>query len=1099
MGWYNSSWTYRQKITVDATKVDEVFSLLPIYTSRLNLDFFDNAKAGAADIRITQADGTTEIARYIVAHDATAHTGLILANVLADVSISTNTDYYVYYGNAAASDHATSATYGRDAVFAEYEGAYMPGMTLSDLTGAGRDLTAVATPTTAASTYEGITAAVYNGTTQGHYYTGVAVTNWPMTIEALAYIANTTSNRPAVALVSTASNSPQAYVGFAQTADKISMTVNGDSGSTSTAETSTTYVANTYYHMMGTRDANTGTSTAYKNGGSSGTESTTITTPTFNTTSIGYLKLATPSTFLAGRVAVALLSNSVRSADYSNTMHNAWSTSGFFTAGAIETETGGTTGWVLFQTAATTTINANDRDWSNPNNALSIDVNAATAVLDDVTYQYSEKLKLTNPAYGIAIPSGETTYGAKFRVRKSGQTSSHREITDKTIKLIDNSGAEYGSNLADTVTAWPSTSTTVDYTFSGGSISDSTFNSSAGLAIQGDASTSNGSTTASVLTAWMRVDWDTPTSSNTGTGAITLGAATVSGTGTEREDGSGTPTLGNVDVSGAGTQSLTGSGAITLGAFGVEGASSGVLNGSGAITLGSVSTSGAGTQSFSGSGAISLGAVSVSGSEIAEETTGWFLFQDSDINSDQLDSPTVLGWRSDYYALTEDNDSADWGGGGLGYGEKFTVELNLTHPDIDEIPSSASVSSIEYRIRRFSWPVSTLTYDYIIRPIKGGVVAGDNIANEDAWDADLSGEDALYNGGLMGLDWSPSDFGTGFGISIRAKADVLSFVFGGNIMTVWGKINYTIPEPITGVGAIELGSISVGGGGDSNLLGSGSITLGNVEAKAAGNSDFCQCCIGYTMSTLLEIRKRLARESGHYELVADYDSGDYADNGMDEYIRGGARYLDDKFQYDKSEAWFYKKLVEGESLVTFQNNRIIKSVWVNQASGDRKKLKRLTLDEIREQYTKDTLAGETNGVPAYWTPAILGLAPEQYTEDAASFALEGLTDYDLIMFGNHYPHKGIYVMPPCDDTYTVEVLAEWYSAELCDDEDVSFWSQYPEILCMAARREIEIHLHRNTTGAADFERPILEKLLDLYRNLIAEEVSGPPEDLVMNG
>jgi len=507
MAWYNASWTYRQKITVDATYVDEVFSLLPIYTSRLNIDFFDRALAGAADVRITQADGVTEVARYAVAHDATAHTGLILANVLADVSISTNTDYYVYYGNPTASDYSASATYGRDAVFAEYEGAYMPGMTLTDLTGAGRNLTAVATPTTAASSYEGITAAVYNGTTQGHYHTGVAVTNWPMTIEALAYIANTTSNRPAVALVSTASNSPQAYVGFAQTADKISMTVHGDSGSTSTAETSTTYVANTYYHMMGTRDANTGTSTAYKNGGSSGTETTTITTPTFNTTSIGYLKLATPSTFLAGRVAVALLSNSVRSADYANTMYNAWSSSSFFTAGEIETQTGGTTGWVLFQTAAQTTTA--DVNWTNTSNALVDNASAATVAIDESSAMLSETLNLTNPNYGISIPSGETTYAVKFRIKRAGTGASGRRAVDSIVKFIDDTGSLVGSNLAS-ASIWPSTAGTADYTVSGYTPDGTEFTSAAGLALQASGVNQTGTQTASVYVAWMRVDWDTP-------------------------------------------------------------------------------------------------------------------------------------------------------------------------------------------------------------------------------------------------------------------------------------------------------------------------------------------------------------------------------------------------------------------------------------------------------------------------------------------------------------------------------------------------------------------------------------------------------------
>ena len=68
---------------------------------------------------------------------------------------------------------------------------------------------------------------------------------------------------------------------------------------------------------------------------------------------------------------------------------------------------------------------------------------------------------------------------------------------------------------------------------------------------------------------------------------------------------------------------------------------------------------------------------------------------------------------------------------------------------------------------------------------------------------------------------------------------------------------------------------------------------------------------------------------------------------------------------------------------------------------------------------------------------------------------------------------------------------------MCEDEDVSFWSQYPEILLLAARRELELHRHRNSTGAQDFERPLLMALRKLFHNMVAEEVAGPTK--VRNG
>ena len=261
--------------------------------------------------------------------------------------------------------------------------------------------------------------------------------------------------------------------------------------------------------------------------------------------------------------------------------------------------------------------------------------------------------------------------------------------------------------------------------------------------------------------------------------------------------------------------------------------------------------------------------------------------------------------------------------------------------------------------------------------------------------------------------------------------------------------------------------------------------------KAHSYNALCSCCEGYTMRTLLELRRLLVQQSGHYELVLDAEQEDWGDNGADVFIQAGQRFCDDQWQHHKSEAWLYVKMASGESLATFTNARIIKEVWLNKTGGPRTLVKRLTLNDIRERYTKAALADETTGTPLYWAPAVLGLAPQQFEETALTFEADGITDYDLIMFGNHYPYKGIYVMPPCDGDYTLEIKAEWQSHEMCDDADVSFWSQYPELLLMAARREIEIHLHRNTTGAQDFERPLMHSLQKLYHNLIAEESGGP--------
>ena len=118
MAWYDASWGYRVKITVDNTKVPSTQTDIPVYVdlSALPAGFHTNVKAAGADIRVTRTDETTEVAREVVFYDAATDTGELhfLANSLSG---SADTDFYIYYGNAAASEPAVGATYGRNAAW----------------------------------------------------------------------------------------------------------------------------------------------------------------------------------------------------------------------------------------------------------------------------------------------------------------------------------------------------------------------------------------------------------------------------------------------------------------------------------------------------------------------------------------------------------------------------------------------------------------------------------------------------------------------------------------------------------------------------------------------------------------------------------------------------------------------------------------------------------------------------------------------------------------------------------------------------------------------------------------------------------------------
>ena len=142
MAWYNSNWKYRVKITVDKDKVGSTLTDFPVYVDLNDLpsDFHNNVKSDGGDIRVTRSDGTTECPREIVFYDAANDKGELhfKANSL---SSTTDTDFYIYYGNASASDYAIDATYGAENVWTNYFAVYHLQASMLDSTTNDNDLT----------------------------------------------------------------------------------------------------------------------------------------------------------------------------------------------------------------------------------------------------------------------------------------------------------------------------------------------------------------------------------------------------------------------------------------------------------------------------------------------------------------------------------------------------------------------------------------------------------------------------------------------------------------------------------------------------------------------------------------------------------------------------------------------------------------------------------------------------------------------------------------------------------------------------------------------------------------------------------------------
>ena len=117
--WYNSSWLYRKKISIDASMVSGTsLTNFPVYVNLADLgtDFFTNILTTGADIRITTDDFQTEVPREVVFVDTVNEEGELYFKA-PTLSGSVNTDFYIYYGNTAATEPLANATYGKNNVW----------------------------------------------------------------------------------------------------------------------------------------------------------------------------------------------------------------------------------------------------------------------------------------------------------------------------------------------------------------------------------------------------------------------------------------------------------------------------------------------------------------------------------------------------------------------------------------------------------------------------------------------------------------------------------------------------------------------------------------------------------------------------------------------------------------------------------------------------------------------------------------------------------------------------------------------------------------------------------------------------------------------
>lgn len=248
---------------------------------------------------------------------------------------------------------------------------------------------------------------------------------------------------------------------------------------------------------------------------------------------------------------------------------------------------------------------------------------------------------------------------------------------------------------------------------------------------------------------------------------------------------------------------------------------------------------------------------------------------------------------------------------------------------------------------------------------------------------------------------------------------------------------------------------------------------------------------------LLNVRELFGKITGRNDLLAETS---YFKNA-DFFLNEAQRLLDKKFDTPKQ---FARRSIEfsiGGFFAHIKDLRVVREVWFATNDG-RSQLSRRLPDELLADYpnaftdiSTDLSHGirslaDNVGTAEFWTPIVIGLAPEQNDPNINQFHY----DADGILPGDHYKYKGIMVFPASSTAGTLSLVGKFYSPALEADTDKSYWTEVePMVLVWAAAYLVETS-YRNTEGANDWWRQVTNHMFGTDDDL-AEEDSGAVNDL----
>jgi hypothetical protein len=234
--------------------------------------------------------------------------------------------------------------------------------------------------------------------------------------------------------------------------------------------------------------------------------------------------------------------------------------------------------------------------------------------------------------------------------------------------------------------------------------------------------------------------------------------------------------------------------------------------------------------------------------------------------------------------------------------------------------------------------------------------------------------------------------------------------------------------------------------------------------------------------TLIAIREQFVKFTGRYDLVVDTD--EWQDNGADFFITSGQRWLERRATVRKSSARHYVALEVGAWYALIPSCRAIHEVWVSNAVGEKWKLTKKSLTELRNEFA-DSPTLIDSGALLYYCPVSVRVSPEEVDiTQIDHFGTEVFeTDTD------HFSFDGLVFLPPAEESLALEVHGNFFQLKLEEDNDANYWSEEePFILVLAACRALEIS-YRNTAGVRDWESAIDDELRGLEFDLVDQQSS----------